>query len=187
MTAATEEDIPALIRILAGNLADLFKRDAKGRTALDLARMGRKYFAVSLITKVSWKYGISSMLRNFICFLFDLFTKAMNSELSDRRLDLIGSSKQVEDAIRRTNLSQSKRLFIALRSRRSELAKRILNDNKLYREEVEALGEVYFTDYIGHSGYTPLILAAGINFLEVRTNYSIIFSGEHHSTMPTGG
>ena len=39
--------------------------------------------------------------------------------------------------------------------------------NKLYREEVEQLGEVFFTDAKGHSGYTPLILAAGFNLIEV--------------------
>ncbi|KAJ1438512.1 ankyrin repeat-containing domain protein, partial [Ochromonadaceae sp. CCMP2298] len=44
---------------------------------------------------------------------------------------------------------------------------RILADNQLYREEVENTGQVFFVDTAGHSGYTPLIVAAGFNMIEV--------------------
>ena len=75
-----------------------------------------------------------------------------------------------------TNLYQSKRLFRAIKRNQIDLAMRILQDNKLYREEVEGIGEVFFTDYRGHSGFTPMILAAGLNLIPVILSISISIS-----------
>jgi hypothetical protein len=43
----------------------------------------------------------------------------------------------------------------------------VLATNKLHREEVVSLGDVYFADAQDGSGYTPLILASGMNFFDV--------------------
>ena len=144
MMAATEENVPMLLKILSVDRNELFKRDRKGRTALDLARMARNFYAISILSK------------------------AMDSEFNDARLSSIQGEADVEQTLRETNLIQSKKLFVAIKNRKRDLAMRILEDNKLYREEIEGIGQTFFTDYCGHSGYTPLILAAGLNMIPVR-------------------
>ena len=145
MRAAVDEDVTILLKMLmSGNYsANLFMRDKKGRTALDWARLSRNYQAVTLILQ------------------------AMSSGIANSRLDAMHSPLELEIYIKETNAAQAKELLHAIKERDTSKTVRILTDNKLYREEVEGLGEVFFTDVVGHSGYTPLLLAAGFNMIEV--------------------
>ena len=145
MRAAVDEDPTILLKMLLSGQyeANLFTRDKKGRTALDWARMCRNYHTVSILMQ------------------------AMSKGISNARLDVMHSPLELEVYIKETNDLQATELLKAIRNRNAQHAIRILTENKLYREEVEQLGEVFFTDAKGHSGYTPLILAAGFNLIEV--------------------
>ena len=145
MVAATEENVVVLLKLLSSDsvLKTLFDKDRKGRTALDFARMCRNYHAVTLLLK------------------------AMDSSIKNARLDSIALVVDIEDYIRKTNKYQSKEILKAMKNRRVDIVMRILNENRLFREEVEGIGDVFFTDSVGHSGYTPLILAAGLNMIDV--------------------
>jgi len=72
MMAATEENVPMLLKILAIDRSQLFFKDRNGRTALDLARMARNFYAISILTK------------------------AMETDFNDARLSTIGSEVDVE-------------------------------------------------------------------------------------------
>ena len=72
MMAATEENVPMLLKILAMDRSQLFMKDRNGRTALDLARMARNFYAISIISK------------------------AMEADFNDARLSTIGSEVDVE-------------------------------------------------------------------------------------------
>ena len=145
MRAAVDEDVTVLLKmLLSGNYqANLFMRDSKGRTALDWARLSRNYHAVTLLLQ------------------------AMSSGIANARLDAMHSPLELEIYIKETNAAQAAELMTAIKERDTNKTVRILTDNKLYREEVEGLGEVFFTDAVGHSGYTSLLLASGFNMVEV--------------------
>jgi ankyrin repeat protein len=144
MRAAIDEDPTVLLRMLLSGQyeANLFVRDKKGRTALDWARMCRNYQTVSILMQ------------------------AMSKGLANSRLDAMHSPLELEVYIRETNKMQANSLLSAVKNRDQLRSLRVLSENKLYREEVEGLGDVFFTDAAGHSGYTPLILAAGFNMVE---------------------
>ena len=72
MMAATEDNIPMLLKILAMDRSQLFMKDKNGRTALDLARMARNFYAISIILM------------------------AMETDFNDARLSTIGSEVDVE-------------------------------------------------------------------------------------------
>eukprot|EP01038_Epipyxis_sp_PR26KG_P005643 gene5643-7790_t len=145
MRAAVDDDIKPLLKILASgnNNSQLFLKDKKGRTALDWARLKRNYHAVSLLTK------------------------AMGSDIHNARLDAVAAQIDVNQYIKETNEHQHSILFKAIKDRDILKARRILTDNMLYRSEVEKMNEVFFTDIPGHSGYTPLILASGLNMIDI--------------------
>lgn len=145
MRAATEPDVTILLRMLASNQhnADLFIRDNKGRTALDWARMCRNYQAVTVLLQ------------------------AINTQLNDARFTAVSAPLDLEHHLREANHAQSQELEKALKRRDKETALRILIDNQLHREEVKGCGEVFFVDAQYFSGYTPLIIAAGFNMLDV--------------------
>lgn len=145
MRAATEQDPTTLIKMLASSdfKSSLFLKDKKGRTALDWARICRNYHAISLLMK------------------------ATSTGISDARLDTISAAIDLTAYVKMTNGLQSEQLLKAIRERNSHLAIRIITENKLFRDEVEALGEVFFTDTVGYCGYSPLIMACGLNITEV--------------------
>lgn len=145
MRAAVDEDPTVLLKLLlSGNYeANLYMRDKKGRTALDWARMCRNYQTVSILLQ------------------------AMSSGIANARLDAMHSPLELEVYIKETNAYQATELLKALKNRDVAYTMRILTENKLYREEVQGFGEVFFVDAVAHSGYTPLIRAAGFNMIEV--------------------
>lgn len=145
MRAATESDTSTLVRMLASDeyRASLFQKDNKGRTALDWARMCRNYDAVTLLMK------------------------ATSTGINDARLDTISSTIDLQSYIRVTNNYQSEQLMKAIRERNVIQALRVINENKLYRDEVQGMGETFFTDSPGYCGYSPLIMACGLNITEV--------------------
>jgi ankyrin repeat protein len=153
MRAATEENaIPLLVKMLMNDKIreTLFATDRKGRTALDWSRMCRNFHAVSLLTK------------------------AMSVSISDARLNEISAAVDVALHLRATNKSQSSRLLKAIQHRDGFTALRIINENMLYREEVEALKQDttetksnFFVDAVTTSGYSPLMLASGMNMRDV--------------------
>jgi hypothetical protein len=144
MRDATNPDPANLIKSLndANNKKTLFQKDEKGRTALDWARLTRNYQAVTILMNV------------------------MSTAINNARVSSINTFDKLEHLIIQTNETQGIQLREAIRSRNARLAEQILTDNKLIREEVEALGQVFFTDWIGKVGYSPLILAAGMNMKE---------------------
>jgi ankyrin repeat protein len=145
MMAATEESALNLLKMLSSDnyRSTLFITDRKGRTALDWARMCRNYLAVTLILK------------------------AMSTNIADSRLDAITSTIDLTYFINETNKYQNKQLLLAIKNRHVYQAKRILLENILYRNEVEGIGNTFFTDISIQNGYTPLILAAGLNMVEI--------------------
>jgi len=145
MRAVVEDDISILVRLLSSNdyTSTLFVCDKKGRTALDWARMCRNYQAVSLLTK------------------------AMSTVINNSRISTMQTINDLEGFIMHNNDYQHKELLHALKNRDQKKAIQILRDNRLHRMEVEGLNLVYFTDKVGHSGYTPLIMSAGFNMIEV--------------------
>jgi ankyrin repeat protein len=145
MRAATEEDVTVLLKmLLTGNYdANIFLRDWRGRTALDWARLCRNYQAVSLLLHV------------------------MSKGIANARLDAMQAPLELENYITETNKEQADELLKAIRYRDQPKAKRILTENKLYRQEVEGMGQVFFADAVAHSGYSPLIMASGFNMIDV--------------------
>lgn len=147
MRAATEEDVSILVEMLALHSDDiqstLFMKDRKGRTALDWARLSRNHLGVSILKK------------------------AMTANISRARLDVLESHDDVVVQVVETNKYQIDSLFQALRNRDGVSAMRIINDNRLFREEVENVGEKFFVDVLDQFGYSPIVLAAGMNLLDV--------------------
>jgi hypothetical protein len=122
----------------------IFDKDCKGRTALDWARICRNYYAVTLIMKT------------------------MGTIISNARVNsIVHSVDALENSLKNTNHAQGTQLREALKHRNESLATQILKDNTLSRKEIEGLGEIFFCDWIGNVGYTPLILAAGMNMKTV--------------------
>lgn len=145
MRAAADEDVVILFKmLLSGNYkASLFMTDKKGRTALDWARMCRNYQGVSLLLK------------------------AMRTDMDDARLNVMSAPLDLEGYVNETNAAQSIDLLDAIKHRDNMKAARILTENRLHRQEVEGIGQIFFTDAVGHSGYTPLIISSGLNLVEV--------------------
>lgn len=145
MRAATDPDPNTLTKMLASDnyRASLFQKDRKGRTALDWARMCRNYVGVTLLMK------------------------AMAVGLHDARVEAVSSSIDMEAYMTVTNSSQADMLMKAIKERNTLQAMRVINENKLYRDEVNAVGQVFFADTVGYYGFTPLIMACGMNMLEV--------------------
>lgn len=145
MRAVIDEDITILLKLLLTNQykANVFAKDSKGRTALDWARMCRNYQAVTLLTK------------------------AMSTEIDNSRLDSMKSTYDLENSLIETNNYQSIELLKALKQRDINQSMRILQENRLYREELECLNQIFFTDIVCHSDYSPLIIAAGFNMITI--------------------
>lgn len=172
MRAATDKDCMVLLELLTKQnySSSLFLKDRRGRTALDWARLSRNYVAVTLLTK------------------------AMSTNISNARLDAISyNNLDYQTYIVTTNNNSFHALYAAVKDRDSKTAMRILNDNLLYREEVEAIPvadgnsisslgnsygagatsdnsqkkEVFFTDKELFHKNTLLILASGLNMLDV--------------------
>jgi hypothetical protein len=146
MRAAVDKDITPLLKMLCGvpNAAEeLLKKDSKGRTALDWARVSRNYLAVTLILKVISKY------------------------LNDSRIERFHTIGAFEKFLTDTNRAHNHRLLRALKDRNVAKAIDVLTSNQLVREEIEGIGQVYFIDQAGPVGYTPLMLAAGMNMPDV--------------------
>ncbi len=146
MRAATRQDITSLLKLLCNlpNVAEeLLKKDRKGRTALDWARITRNHLAVTLILKIVSKH------------------------VFDRRIERVSSLPNFEEMLIVTNRKQGAALFKALRDRDSTKALGILAANRLVRDEIERINQIYFTDTPGASGYTPLMLACIMNMSEV--------------------
>ena len=145
MRAVTRDDPTNLVKILHEPeiIKSLFQTDKKGRTALDWARICRNYNAVTLLMK------------------------AMSTAIFNARANSINSMDELEQYIIKTNNLQGIQLREAIKQRDAFLATQILTENTLSREEVEGLGQEYFTDWVGKLGYSPLILASGMNMGDV--------------------
>jgi ankyrin repeat protein len=145
MKLATNADTTLLIEALnnEGIAKTLFYRDEKGRTALDWARLTRNYQAITILINV------------------------MSTAINNARLSHINKIDKVENLIIQTNEEKGKALREAIKARQSELALNLLLENQIAREEVETLGRTFFVDQPTDIGYSPLILAAGMNMNEV--------------------
>lgn len=152
MRAATHpDDLTELLRLLViiGEMPHdecikhLFATDHKNRSALDWARISNNYQGVTLL-------------------LHSITTAICNA-----RVNALVSITDFQEYIIKTNNIQGQQLREALRLRNSQLAFSILKENKLTREEVEALKQEFFIDWPGPIGYTPVMLAAGMNMRDV--------------------
>jgi ankyrin repeat protein len=121
----------------------LFATDVKGRTALDWARMANNTFAVAVLQK------------------------AMDAYIYNKRLVAIDAAILSKPPTAVVNRRQTKELFDALRRRDGAAALRVLYENKLFRQEVNSFQEEYFIDCQDQFGFTPLLLAAGMNMIDV--------------------
>jgi ankyrin repeat protein len=145
MKLATNADTTLLIEALSNEeiAKTLFYRDEKGRTALDWARLTRNYQAITILISV------------------------MSTAINNARLSHISKIDKVENLIIQTNEEKGKALREAIKTRQSTLALNLLLENQIAREEVETLGRTFFVDQPTDIGYSPLILAAGMNMNEV--------------------
>jgi ankyrin repeat protein len=134
------------LRIMLSNpehIATLFMKDSKGRTAIDWARLCRNTDAVAAVKA------------------------AMLAEINRSRLSNVQIGADYVTSTLTTNAKLRDELMAALRTRNIGAVSGVLAQNKLRREEVESLGEAFFTDAKDRSGYTPLILAAGQNLFDI--------------------
>lgn len=140
-----KDDPTELIRLLNDPVEKktLFDRDVKGKTALDWARLANNYVGVRLLLK------------------------AISAEIHTARIDSITPISQLNTVLLNSNSFQGTQLLKAIHERRPEVAEEILRQNRLVRQEIEALGQPYFTDIKNRIGYTPLMLAAGMNMKDV--------------------
>ena len=146
MRAAKSKDPVTIVRLLAigdNHTSTLFMKDSKGRTALDWARMSNNPMAVTVLQK------------------------AMATAIYEARNKKVDSAILSKPSSSLVNARQTKDLFDALRSRDTVAALRVLYDNKLFRQEVNSFQDVFFIDCQDQFGFTPLILAAGMNFIDV--------------------
>lgn len=148
MRAARETDSSIIVEMLAIHPEyhkTLFDKDAKGRTALDWARISNNHIAVGVLQE------------------------AMSVQMHDIRLGAIDTGAMNKPITAEVNRTQTKDLFEALRNRDGVAALRVLLNNKLFREEVKTLREVFFVDAQDQFGFTPLILASGMGLFDVVT------------------
>ena len=145
MRAAASDDVVELTKMLAMGEArsSLFVKDAKGLTAIDWARLCRNELGVALLKK------------------------AMDTNIKDARSDRIASVLDTRTHFKVLNDLQEGELFTALRSRQQKEAIRILKDSTLFREEVNEVGEIFFKDAQDKDGFTPLLVAANNNLVDV--------------------
>lgn len=122
----------------------IFDVDAKGRTALDWARMTRKMDIIGYLTRSMTVY----------------INEARGKELGLRTADTAGILKE--------NAALAEKFIKAIRNRNTEDVMRLLSENTLTRASVSDFpGVVYFADTESVQGDTPLILAAGYNMISV--------------------
>jgi len=145
MRAAVDYDVTSLAQMLAlGNVSSsLFVKDYKGRTALDWARLTRNELAIALLKK------------------------AMKTEIVNARQLTMAADIDKDTFARDVNEKQTNEIFHALSERNEKGVLDLIAQNKLFRDEVENIGDVFFLDAHDDAGeYTPLILAAGWNMKE---------------------
>lgn len=145
MRAVAEEDVSILVEMLTlGEYkAILFNKDAKGRTALDWARLCNNPMAIGVLKK------------------------AMENDMLKARADIMDSLIDQGLRKREANKAQMDDLFHALKNGDEVTARRILVDNQLFREEIEALKDVFFIDATDRFGYSPIVVAAGMNMVDI--------------------
>lgn len=131
-------------RICLANPDVLFYTDAKGRTALDWARMTRKL--------------------DVIAYLNSQITEYINVA----RTEEIGLPTNDSASVIRENALQAQRLMKYIRARNIEDVLRLFGENTVTRDAVaDNRGEIFFADHESNQGDTPLILAAGYNMIPV--------------------
>ena len=158
MYAATQVDTTPLLEMIASGYAEasLFVKDMNGRTALDWARVKKNTLAIAVLSK------------------------AMKRSLDAGRLALIESAADTEVKAHEANRLQSELLLKKLHLRDEDGVMAALSENIqgrgevvdenntggiVFRDIVEALDEVFFTDIPDSLGSTPLMLAAGRNMM----------------------
>lgn len=126
------------------NPKTLFQVDAKGRTALDWARMTRKM--------------------DIIAYLANAVSDYINvARMEEMGLPTIDTASIVTENARLARL-----LIQYIRDRDADSILKLFADNTVTREAIaDSPGEVYFTDTESVQGDTPLILAAGYNMIPV--------------------
>jgi ankyrin repeat protein len=147
MKAAVHEDLSELVEMVSlGNIqSSLFVKDAKGRTAIDWARICRNDLAVAVLRK------------------------AMDANMCDSRIEAVTAKLDMMTHTVDVNNKHSEDLFFALKELKDEkVVLKILKRNRLFRAEVvEIKGESFFIDkHDTTGGYTPLMYAAGFNMIE---------------------
>jgi ankyrin repeat protein len=127
------------------NRSSLFLRDNKGRTALDWARQIKSEPAIALLRQ------------------------AMLSSIEEGRKANTISKDDTHDRLRAENNHQIKELFRSINdSHNEEHAMQVLDNNKLFRDEIELIPDAkFFADAVDAYGFTPLICAAGMGMVDV--------------------
>ena len=146
MRAATKKDATLLMDMLAsGNYrASLFVKDNKGRTAVDWARMSRNEIATALLVK------------------------AMGTFINDARLDAVMDVNEVQMHVKSTNDNYFHSFLKLIKNNKEDEAIEYILSAKIYRDQVEAVEEIFYTDKpSGNREITPLMLAAGNNMTKL--------------------
>lgn len=145
MRAAVENDYEHLVALLRTVSPEvLFRKDLKGRTALDWARIQNNSRSISLISQA--------------------MTKALNNARKQRA----GVVASVDKIARTSNRDLTLALTRAIDEKDGDKVMRILVHSHLSREVVDELeGEVYFADTTTKQGDTPLIRCAGLGLYDV--------------------
>ena len=145
MRASVGDDYLYLAELLESiSVEVLFRKDLKGRTALDWARLQNNQRSISLISH------------------------AMSRALNNARKHRAGVVESAETISRTSNGRLTAALSQAIDAKSSDEIMKILVHSHLSREVVSELeNEVYFADFTTKQGDTPLIQCAGLGFCEV--------------------
>lgn len=122
----------------------LFRKDLKGRTALDWARLQNNQRTISLISQA--------------------MAKALNAARKQRA----GIVDSIEVVTKTNNGKLTEALARAIEEKNADKILKILTHSHLSRDVVADLdAQVYFTDFTTKQGDTPLIRCAGLGFYDV--------------------
>jgi ankyrin repeat protein len=145
MRLAVSDDYEFLVEMLQAVSPEiLFRKDMKGRTALDWARLQNNQRSISLISQ------------------------AMARALNAARKQRAGIVDSVEVVTKTSNGKLTEALAKAIEEKNADKILKLLTHSHLSRDVVADLeNQIYFTDFTTRQGDTPLIRCAGLGFYDV--------------------